>query len=755
MSNNMKLVLALLIAVFLAQNAAAQTVNGLDVNKSSSSVHRPKVGVVLSGGGAKGFAHIRVLKAIEDAGVPIDYIAGTSMGSIIGGLYAVGYDPEMMEELTTKQDWNLIIKDKVPRKFMSLDNRLNKRNYLLKLPIKDRKVSVKNSLVDGVYVNLLLTRLTLPAYNQRDFNNLTVPFFCVATDMTTSTPVIWEGGSLSRAIRSSMSIPFLFAPVEYGDRLLCDGGLLNNFPVRLMREKGADIVIGVDLEKEYVEKEELDNSLKILERLITVVSQHESDKAREECDIIIKPDIGKANMLSFNDFGPILECGAEAGKTHEKELKALADSLQLIESFKINRPHAKPIDSIAIADVEVKGVGYNDAQIIKSSFLTQKLPRVFAIDEIEEIIIDNYSTGFYSDIWYEVKPSKNGNVLVFHCKSNDYQTLGLTAHCDNNYGVQMLVNYSQMIVSKNSKRRWLGVDVCFAEFPYFKANYITFINNNFRLGAEASSLFMKLNLHSRVNTIFGMYGFQDNKLNLYTQYVPNLNQQLSLGFVAGIATVRDKIFSIYEYDKSYSFFPYFYLRYFFNNEDDPDFVRSGWNVNFIAKCVFPSSYDYVIDDSDYKEEVSGNVILKLDVNKAFPIATKHSIRVGAVATMPLIDNSLGKYYQMYCGGQSKMQYIDNIIPIAGVPFVSLLGDNIVIGKASWHWNIYKGLYTTINCDSGFVSFMREGWFDSYCFTIGSGLTVGYKTPVGPVEFGISKNNKFEKPVFSFNLGFWF
>ncbi|MBQ2499375.1 MAG: patatin-like phospholipase family protein, partial [Bacteroidales bacterium] len=228
--------------------------------------HRPKVGVVLSGGGAKGFAHIGALRVIEEAGIPIDYIAGTSMGSIVGGLYAVGYDPDMMQKLCTEQNWDLIIKDQVPRKFMPLEKRLNERHYLVSLPMKKGKLKINRSMVDGVYVNMLLTRLTMPAYKDRDFDSLPVPFLCIGTDMLSADPIEFRKGSLAQSIRSSMSIPFLFEPVEYDGYLLCDGGLTNNFPVQNVRAQGCDIIIGVDLEIIKSDPEVLDNSLKVLER---------------------------------------------------------------------------------------------------------------------------------------------------------------------------------------------------------------------------------------------------------------------------------------------------------------------------------------------------------------------------------------------------------------------------------------------------------------------------------------------------------
>lgn len=744
----LKFALALLLSAMLFQESSAQVVYEV-AKKPGDTLERPKVGVVMSGGGAKGFAHIRALKAIEDAGIPIDYIAGTSMGSIIGGLYAVGYDPDVMEDLTTHQNWDLIIMDKVPRKYMSLDNRFNKRNYLLRLPIIDGKIKIKSAFVDGVYVNMLLTRLTLPAYKQRDFNKLSVPFFCVATDMTTADPVIWESGSIARAIRSSMSIPFLFAPIDYGDKLLCDGGLLNNFPVRLMREKGADIVIGIDLENDYIDKAKLDNSLKILERLIAVVSQHESNKAREECDILIRPDVGNANMLSFNDFSPILECGEKAGKEHEMELKALADSLQKIHPFKIERPHVQPMNSIHIDEVEVEGVSSNDVKSIKSYFLDKGLPRNFTIDEIEEIIVKNYSTGFYSDIWYEVKDVEGENVLVMHCKSNSYQTFGLAAHYDNNYRMQVLLNYSMMHVSEKYKRRSLSIDACVADHPYLRINYAKHVTNKFRIGAKASALLLKLNMYASNKSVYAMYGIQDNKLDLYMQYVPNLHQQLSLGLVTSYSQIKDKMYSMYEVVVPYKFYPHIVLRYFYNNEDDADFATKGWNVDFIAK------YSFHNPDADGPIFKNQFVTLKLDANKSFPIGKKMAIRTGVVGTMPIGREVLPKYFSVMSGGQSRMRYFDNIIPIIGVPFASELGDFLAFIKTAYYYNMWKGLYASVNCDIGFSSFFLEDWFSKPNFGIGGGLTVGYKTPIGPVEICVSRGNMYDKPVMYINLGFWF
>ena len=270
-----KRIILFLFAMLLVSNSVVAS-----SADSLSGGGRPTVGVVLCGGGAKGFAHIRVLKMIEEAGVPIDYIGGTSIGSIIGALYAIGYDPDMMEELVCKQNWNRVIYDNIPEIYSPIENKIYRKNYITTLPITGGKVKTKYSLKDGVYVNLLMSRLTLPSYKIRDFSKLPVPFYCVATDVEKATQYELTKGSLPRSIRASMAIPFFFSPVRIDGRLLVDGGLVNNFPVRNMEEKGADIIIGVDLEDATIPADEIDSSLGLLSCMLNLSSLQESQYAK-------------------------------------------------------------------------------------------------------------------------------------------------------------------------------------------------------------------------------------------------------------------------------------------------------------------------------------------------------------------------------------------------------------------------------------------------------------------------------------------
>ena len=767
-----------LALIMNAQDIAEVQTDTVSIMKTDTVIpvrHRPKVGVVLSGGGAKGFAHIGALRVIEEAGIPIDYIAGTSMGSIVGGLYAVGYDPDMMQKLCTEQDWDLIIKDQVPRKFMPLEKRLNERHYLVSLPMKKGKLKINRSMVDGVYVNMLLTRLTMPAYKDRDFDSLPVPFLCIGTDMLSADPIEFRKGSLAQSIRSSMSIPFLFEPVEYDGYLLCDGGLTNNFPVQNVRAQGCDIIIGVDLEIIKSDPEVLDNSLKVLERLIAVVSQDKSNVAREQCDILIRPDIGKANIMSFNDFSPIINCGEKGARDMFPQLKRLADSLQAIEPFEPVRHHTQPVNKITVSGVEVVGVDEYDSKILKSEF-GDDFPREFDIDEIETTVVKIYSQGYYSNVYYEIIDTPDGNILRFHCKHKTSLTFNLGAHYDNNYGIGILLN-----MNARTKHFDYNVDMNFSDNPYFKAKVVHRYTRVLRGAFELSAINLAADLYTYKGSIFGAMRVQQNSANMFLQVIPSVNHTFKLGARLDYTLVKDRTYSEYNYNdyNKHQLYPKLYAQYFYNNEDQTDFPRRGWNINVIGKCIL---YDTVFSTA----ESQPIYIVQADIRKSFPIGQRHAFRLGAVGAMRFGDISLPDDNMIFVGGQSKMYYVDNIMSFTGLPFLSVYTEYAAYARAGWQWNFYKNFYGVINCDAGYfknyldpINWMLsdviteeemaqyvqkmndlysdrlDTWFIPDNFIIGGGLTLGMKTLFGPIELQLSKSNVAKNWCFFINVGFWF
>ena len=776
----MKRVLVIIVGMLLAFNALAQ---------DTVVPRRPRVGVVLSGGGAKGFAHIGALRVIEEAGIPIDYIAGTSMGSIIGGLYAVGYDPDMMQKLCTEQNWDMIIKDQIPRKFIPLEKRINERHYLVSVPYKNGQLKLKRSIVDGMYVNMLLTRLTMPAYKERNFSKLPVPFLCIGTDMISADPIEFTHGSLAQSIRSSMSIPFLFEPVEYQGYLLCDGGLTNNFPVRNVRDKGADIIIGVDLEIVKSDPEVLDNSLKVLERLISVVSQDESNKARNECDILIRPDIGKANMMSFNDFSPIIKCGEDGARKKFPELKRLADSLQALGPFEVERHHTQPVDRVTISGVQVEGIDDYNAGLVIAEF-GDEFPAVFLIDDIETIIVKVYSQGYYSNVWYELVDTEKGNIIKVHCRNRSSLNFALGMHYDNNYGIGILLN-----MNARTKHFTYNVDLNFSDNPYFKAGATYRYTKMLSGTAEVTAMNLQTNLYNKKGNIQHALRLQSNALNLYFQVAPSVTQAIKLGIRFNYSMTKDLSYSAYNdlYDEELSkhqFSPKLYFNYFFNNEDQTDFPRKGWNINMLAKCIM---YDGVFSNSERQPIFTAQA----SIVKSFPIGQRNAFRLGVVGASRLGETIVEFDEDLfYIGGQSKMYYIDNIMSFTGLPFMTAYTEFAAFAKSAWQWNFYKNFYAIVSCDAGYIkNYMRldelvktldaldtheipeedywqtyddimdsvedmltnrlDTWFVPKHFTMGAGLTLGYKTMFGPIELQLSKSNVVDSWSLFVNVGYWF
>ena len=224
---------------------------------SFSQEEKLKVGLVLSGGGAKGLAHIGALKAIEEAGVHIDYIAGTSMGAIIGGLYASGYSAAELDSIVKKTNFNILIQDEIPRKSMTFYEKRNTERYALTLPFDNFKLGFPSGLSKGQNIYNLMSGLTVHLDDETDFSKLPIPFFCVAADVETGEEVILDKGSLAKSVAASGAIPSLFSPVKIDGRLLIDGGVVNNYPIEELRRRGADVIIGVDVQDPLLNRKDL------------------------------------------------------------------------------------------------------------------------------------------------------------------------------------------------------------------------------------------------------------------------------------------------------------------------------------------------------------------------------------------------------------------------------------------------------------------------------------------------------------------
>ena len=321
-----RLSLVLLVSLAFAANpAVAQVADG----EAPAAGERPRIGLVLGGGGARGAAHIGVLKVLESQRIPIDVIAGTSMGAVVGGLYASGMSASELEKLAGSLDWAAALKDRSGREFLSFRRKQDDSEFPvdLELGLRGTDLVLPQGVVQGQKLDLLLRELTLHVSRISDFDQLPIPFRAVASDIEQGTRYVMQRGDLSTAIRASMSVPAVFAPVEVDGRLLVDGGITGNLPVDVMQQLGVDVIIAVDVEFPLFDREGLNSALAISEQMLTILIRKETLRQIEglgERDILIRPDLGLFGSSNFGEIEETIGPGEAAAREQLHKLAALA-----------------------------------------------------------------------------------------------------------------------------------------------------------------------------------------------------------------------------------------------------------------------------------------------------------------------------------------------------------------------------------------------------------------------------------------------
>ncbi|MBO7048907.1 MAG: patatin-like phospholipase family protein [Spirochaetia bacterium] len=377
---------------------------------SGISAERPKVGLVLAGGGAKGFAHIGVLKVLEDNGIHVDYIAGTSMGGIVGALSAYGYSAREIEKVVKEIDWASLFIDGRERDYMSYSNKTADAKYFMTVGF-DRK-GMKNApgVISGQKIQNKFYELVGPCSNSDNFDDLPTPFRCVATDILTGKEVVLKDGSLADAMRSTMSIPGIFTPVEKGEYLLVDGGVVNNLPVDVMKDMGADIIIAVNLSQNEVSRDTLRGPVLIANQMLNLFIYDQQQEQLKMADIVISPDLGgKYDSTSYFSFTEIEQCGEKAARAMLPAVKAAVgpENISNIPKIGVMRKEPVVIDRIEVPE---------ELESYERSIFMKKLG-VFSgkpldIDELNHIVQDFHSSGQYESIRYYVDQVDGENVLA-------------------------------------------------------------------------------------------------------------------------------------------------------------------------------------------------------------------------------------------------------------------------------------------------------------------------------------------------------
>ena len=711
---------------------------------------QPKVGLVLSGGGAKGFAHIGVLKEIDKVGLQIDYIGGTSMGAIIGGLYAIGYSGEQIEEIILNTDFISMLRDQLPRNSATLFEKEIGEKTVIRLPVKEGALGLPKAVSKGQNILNFLLELLASVEGISDFNKLPIPFFCIATDVESGSAVLLEKGSLPLALRASSSFPTLLNPVVLGDKLLVDGGIANNFPATIMKSKGMDIIIGVDVEGELSQKEKLNSVLDIMNQIISYQMYRKSDEEKKIVDVYIHPEITGYNVVSFDKKEKILQKGIDEAKKFTPIFKELALK-------QVNKKERKKLG------FDKKKYLISDIGLISSNDLS----RAFVLGKVKIREGDSLSrkeitkrihllsaTKKYDRIEYDLTKKKDSTYhLNFTLnKSNDNAALSLGVHYDFLYKSGVLANYSQKYLLVENDL--FSFDVVLGDNLRYNLNY--FVDNGFYISYGLTSRYNHFKSNSKFNPLVSQFPNISSIDFKYTDITNQLFVQTTFDrkFAVGLGVEHKHIKASTQtitndndkttLDNSSYLNAFGYLK--LDTYDKKYFVTKGYYADL--------NFKWYLSSSDYNDNFKRFAQAKGTLGVATALSDKVSFQTTGNLGFTL-DSSDADVFDFYLGGYNQ-NYINTFFSLYGYDFAELSDTSFLKLEfklshhfAEKHYASFIANYARLNENV----FKNTEIFED----IKSGYAIGYSynSLVGPLEFKYSWSPDTKQNYWLFNLGFWF
>jgi NTE family protein len=443
---------------------------------------RPRIGLVLSGGGAHGIAHIGVIKVMEEAGLRPDFITGVSMGSIIGGMYSLGYSADSLQKIFKKINWKLILSNKIPENKVIFLEKSQFSNSAISLPLTSRKVMLPSGLINGQQVENTLNLYAWPAADINDFSKLPIPFLCVGTDIITYKKIDLRTGYLPDAIRASFSVPSIFTPLKIDSLLLVDGGLIRNFAASEAREMGANIIIGSYVGFKGYKADKLQSVSGIIEQIAMFRSLDDFEAEKKLVDILIKPETEGFSIFEFDNVDSLIQRGYKAALPFKARFKNLADSLN---RFGAQKPIMNILDkkSYTFNKIEISGnKNYSNEQILGVLNLKpgQKTDKYMLTDRIELL----YGKAWFDKVKYRVLPRNDSLILVIDCIEKPQAMLYGSVHYDNALLSGLIFEMS--VKNLLTQRSVINFGSRIGQYYKFGLNYLQFVDRNQIFGLSAN-----------------------------------------------------------------------------------------------------------------------------------------------------------------------------------------------------------------------------------------------------------------------------
>lgn len=749
--------------------------------------HRPTVALVLSGGGAKGAAHVGVIKYLESIGMPVDVVMGTSMGGLVGGIYALGYEAEQLDSIIRGIDWDMALSDKVPRDYLSYSAIKYKEKYVLSFPflydkkdymrkiesdqqytrrvddihfgageadatnmVKDNLLgSLPSGMVYGQNVNNIFSSLSVGYQDVTDFYDLPIPFLCVATDLVSGTAKIWTEGKLNTALRSTMSIPGLFAPVRVDGMVLVDGGMRNNYPTDLAKKVGADIVIGVNLSEGYKNYNEINNLADIINTGIDMLGRTSFESNIDIPDVNIKPDLHEFNMLSFDDrsIDTIINRGYQAALA----VAAKLDSIKAVMGSDRTVFHNDPADDIRLRKVLVSGVEIAGVDDKESLYLMNKIKvgagSRMGNEEIEDAVATIFGTNAFDYVNYELIGDEEPYRLRFNCKRGPICQLGLGGRFDTEEIVSVLVNLGVGVHKiQGSSLDFTGK---VGTNPNASLTYSYISPKGMSFNVMAGVRYTDRNTFSIGDNRFRI-NFLDVRQEIFLSNIKWSTFFLKTGFRNDYYNVNsvmaEQAFGDYDVNQLSND----YVTFFFNARKD-----SFDNAYIPTKGKsFGLSYDWVFGGGPQK--FNNFHAITLDAKQV--VGGDRFAFIPSVNVRYLIGDEVPVPFTNTIGGSMAGRYLDQQIPFIGINNAAAMQKILGVVRADWRVKLLKNNYLTaianyaLSCDE--ISAFKN-WNEDVAGYLGCGLQYTYNSIVGPLSLNVHWSSYTHNVGLYLSLGFDF
>lgn len=725
----------------------------------------PRIAVVLSGGGAKGLAHIGVLKALENAGIYPDIITGTSMGSVIGGLYATGYSADEIAEIARNMDWDKILSNQVPLSQIAFEEKAYYGRYIAELPVINNQPKLPQGLIEGQKLHEELSRLTRSVHDIRDFDQLPIPFRAVATNIATGERVVLSKGFLPTAIRASMAIPTVFTPVKINDTLLVDGGLVRNFPVQEAIDMGADIIIGVFVSTDLETVDGLEDMFDILLQSSWVMSAYDSRAQRKLVNMYIAPELAEFGTMGFDQADSIISRGYTTGNHFQAQLNSLKDSLE-----SVGKVFKKPIvdiakDSLYIGNVSIVG---NDK--ISDDFILGKLnlkpKQKIAITELNRKIEQVYGTRYFKKIDYELRSNHEITDIQINVIEVIQTRLKGALHYNNERRVGLNLNLTIRNKLLNNSRLIAELDI--AENPRLDLSYLKYtgIDQGFAVTTGLSLWEYELPL---IEETTRLATFQYERRNTFIT-IQNTSNPISSGglTIQGFSnTFRPDVSGVLtSVEKGVERSVDINAFWAFNSSDKPFFPTTGWKGRIKVGHVPHNKIDlsFINLDSVLVGEIISGITYEtfsyLDAQVDHLIKfSEHFTGYYGFHLLATTSSSIGLNYEGGIGGF----YINypTINPFWGMEFYEFQLTSYSFLKSGFQWEFLPDVYVSGQINYINTKYPITWWNPDFSYDdlrgesglLGGGIGLGYESVIGPIQINLARSENSQKWLFGINVGF--